>query len=243
LIVDEGHGEAKLYIGPTEDALELETFFSFWNNSNVYSFDRENLLSYLDDVGAEFLRQDKYKKVGKHYHRNLLSEIINTSPDELQVDLTVFSDSSRVYIRSIDQKKDFWGVFRRLALPLISELEIVRNETENGVEYLLYLWSSESPRIRAHTRRGTEIDSHPDHTRYIAADLKRKVWQRDKGMCRANWRLDPHLNKTTQETCDSNEHMHYDHIIPYSKGGHTTLNNLQLLCRKHNLKKSDKELY
>ena len=43
LIVDKGNGEAKLYIGPTEDALELEKFFSFWNDSNVYTFDRQNL--------------------------------------------------------------------------------------------------------------------------------------------------------------------------------------------------------
>ena len=243
LIVDKGNGEAKLYIGPTEDALELEKFFSFWNVSNVYAFDRKNLLEYLDDVADEYLRQDKYKSVGRDYHRKLVSQIINSGPHELEVNLTVFSDPKRVYIRSVDQKSDFWETFRMIALPLITEVEIVRNETDYGVEYLFYLWRSDSPRIRAHTRRGTEIHLHPDHTRYIPADLKRKVWQRDKGMCRANWRLDPRLDKASQETCDSNEHIHYDHIVPYSKGGLTTLNNLQILCRTHNLMKSDKELY
>lgn len=243
LIVDKGNGEAKLYIGATEDALELEKFFSFWDESNTYMFDRQNLLMYLDEVSDEYLRQDKYKQVSKDYHRNLIAQIINSSQEDLEIDLTVFSDAQRVYIRSKDQKKDFWESFRMIALPLISELEIVRNQTEYGVEYWFYLWRSDSPRIRAHTRRGTEVLLHPDHTRYISAELKRKVWQRDKGMCRANWTLDPRLDKVSQETCDSNVDIHYDHIKPYSKGGLTTLNNLQILCQKHNLMKSDKELY
>ncbi|MBQ2812594.1 MAG: HNH endonuclease, partial [Clostridia bacterium] len=35
------------------------------------------------------------------------------------------------------------------------------------------------------------------------------------------------------------QNMQADHIIPWSKGGHTTLDNGQMLCRMHNLKKSD----
>lgn len=36
------------------------------------------------------------------------------------------------------------------------------------------------------------------------------------------------------------EEMHGDHIIPWSKGGHTTAENCQMLCRDCNLYKSDK---
>lgn len=35
---------------------------------------------------------------------------------------------------------------------------------------------------------------------------------------------------------------HFDHIIPYAKGGTSTLENCQILCVECNLKKSDKEL-
>ena len=35
------------------------------------------------------------------------------------------------------------------------------------------------------------------------------------------------------------EDMHADHKIPWCKGGHTTLDNGQMLCREHNLEKSD----
>ena len=36
------------------------------------------------------------------------------------------------------------------------------------------------------------------------------------------------------------EEMHADHITPWSKGGHTTLDNGQMLCRDHNLAKGSK---
>lgn len=37
------------------------------------------------------------------------------------------------------------------------------------------------------------------------------------------------------------ENIHFDHIIPWSKGGETTLENLQILCAKHNLAKGNLE--
>lgn len=37
------------------------------------------------------------------------------------------------------------------------------------------------------------------------------------------------------------ENIHFDHIKPWSKGGETVLDNLQILCVKHNLAKSNLE--
>lgn len=62
-------------------------------------------------------------------------------------------------------------------------------------------------------------------TRHIPQDVKVAVWQRDGGRC---------------VQCGSDSYLEYDHIIPYSKGGASTVANLQLLCRNCNLQKRDR---
>jgi HNH endonuclease len=64
-----------------------------------------------------------------------------------------------------------------------------------------------------------------DHTRLIPTPVKLEVWKRDKGIC---------------VKCGSNNNLHFDHIIPYAKGGSSLVAaNIQLLCARHNLEKSD----
>ena len=65
-----------------------------------------------------------------------------------------------------------------------------------------------------------------DHNRMIPTSVKLEVWKRDKGQC---------------VQCGKNDNLHFDHILPYSKGG-TSLkaDNIQLLCARHNLQKHDK---
>ena len=67
-----------------------------------------------------------------------------------------------------------------------------------------------------------------DHNRMIPTSVKLTVWKRDNGRC---------------VQCGSTDNLHFDHILPYSKGG-TSLKteNIQLLCARHNLSKSDKIL-
>lgn len=62
--------------------------------------------------------------------------------------------------------------------------------------------------------------------RVIPTAVKLEVWKRDRGQC---------------VTCGATDELHFDHIIPYSRGG-TSLKaeNIQLLCARHNLAKSDK---
>jgi len=65
-----------------------------------------------------------------------------------------------------------------------------------------------------------------EHTRLIPAAVKLEVWKRDKGRC---------------VRCGSDDNLHFDHIIPYSKGGSSLVaENIQILCARHNLEKRDK---
>jgi hypothetical protein len=63
-------------------------------------------------------------------------------------------------------------------------------------------------------------------TRVIPSDIKKIVWERDKGCC---------------VLCGSSDELHFDHDLPYSKGGASiTPRNVRILCARHNLQKSDK---
>ena len=62
--------------------------------------------------------------------------------------------------------------------------------------------------------------------RVIPSHVKLAVWKRDGGKC---------------VRCGSNDELHFDHILPFSKGGTSVLeSNVQLLCARHNLQKSAK---
>ena len=61
-------------------------------------------------------------------------------------------------------------------------------------------------------------------TRIIPSWVKQAVYKRDKGKC---------------VLCGANDHLHFDHDLPYSRGGASVLvENVRLLCARHNLQKS-----
>ena len=62
--------------------------------------------------------------------------------------------------------------------------------------------------------------------RIIPTEIKLEVWKRDDGKC---------------VECGAEDELHFDHILPFSKGGTSIkAENFQLLCARHNLAKSDK---
>ena len=64
------------------------------------------------------------------------------------------------------------------------------------------------------------------HNRLIPTDVKMEVWKRDEGKC---------------VLCGSEENLHFDHVLPFSKGGTSLLAaNIQILCAIHNLQRRDK---
>ena len=64
------------------------------------------------------------------------------------------------------------------------------------------------------------------HNRIIPSQIKLEVWKRDKGKC---------------TMCGRKDNLHFDHILPFSKGGTSIkVENVQLLCARHNLVKRDR---
>ncbi|MEX0717015.1 MAG: HNH endonuclease signature motif containing protein [Planctomycetaceae bacterium] len=81
----------------------------------------------------------------------------------------------------------------------------------------------EAIRFLIRKAKGLEV-RHGTDTRYITDEIRSEIWYRDAGRC---------------VLCGATEYLEFDHIIPHSKGGATSAQNLQLLCRKCNSEKSD----
>jgi hypothetical protein len=63
-------------------------------------------------------------------------------------------------------------------------------------------------------------------SRQIPTAVKVAVWKRDQGRCL---------------TCGATDNLHFDHDVPFSKGGSSIIaDNVKLLCARHNLEKSEK---
>jgi HNH endonuclease len=73
----------------------------------------------------------------------------------------------------------------------------------------------------------TETEKERYSGRVIPRDIMLKVVRRDDYMCQACHNHVP------------DDQIEIDHVIPHSKGGPTTVDNLRLLCRACNRKKSD----
>jgi len=84
----------------------------------------------------------------------------------------------------------------------------------------------------SHTETTDKVSSTPVHKtkRDISLQLRYQILKRDNFKCCACG--------TSPAKIPSVE-LHIDHIIPWSKGGETTLENLQTLCSKCNLGKCD----
>jgi len=108
--------------------------------------------------------------------------------------------------------------------------------TYNGVFHLVDSWVEQSGQRKVFKFRLEAVESDEDfskparvdlpHRRIIPTHVKLEVWRRDGGKC---------------VQCGATDELHFDHDLPYSKGG-TSLKpeNIQLLCARHNLSKSAK---
>ena len=67
-------------------------------------------------------------------------------------------------------------------------------------------------------------------SRQVPASVKRQVWTRDGGQC---------AFAGTQGRCTERGFLEIHHIVPFADGGSTTVDNLALRCRAHNLHEAE----
>ncbi len=107
--------------------------------------------------------------------------------------------------------------------------------TYNGVFRLVDAWIEESGKRKVFRFRleltDTDVADKPnqtdlEHNRLIPSAVKQEVFKRDKGRC---------------TLCGATDNLHFDHDLPYSKGGTSIMvENVRLLCARHNLQKHDR---
>jgi len=106
----------------------------------------------------------------------------------------------------------------------------------NGVFHLIDSWQEENDNRIVYKFKLIAVEGEEDLDKPIPFDIqlrriiptkvKLEVWKRDGGRC---------------VQCGTTDDLHFDHIIPWSKGGSSnTADNIQLLCGKHNLEKHDR---
>ncbi len=107
--------------------------------------------------------------------------------------------------------------------------------TYNGVFRLVDVWIEESEKRKVFRFRleltDADVADKPnqadlEHNRLIPSAVKQEVFKRDKGRC---------------TLCGATDNLHFDHDLPYSKGGTSIMvENVRLLCARHNLQKHDR---
>jgi hypothetical protein len=106
----------------------------------------------------------------------------------------------------------------------------------NGIFHLVDSWQERNSdrnvfKFKLKAVEGEEdfsipVPTHSKTRRIIPTAVKLEVCKRDGGKC---------------AKCRATKDLHFDHIIPWSKGGSSSTSyNVQLLCGKHNLEKHDK---
>ncbi len=62
--------------------------------------------------------------------------------------------------------------------------------------------------------------------RYVPAEIRRAVWQRDGGRCT--------FVSDAGRRCEERTRLEFDHVDPVARGGRTTVDRMRLRCRAHN---------
>ncbi len=111
------------------------------------------------------------------------------------------------------------GVWSLKGIFDLLDYKVVFDNCRNVYRFILRLAEDQKINIDASTQIA-------EHTRVIPSKVKQEVWKRDSGQC---------------VLCGSKDNLHFDHELPFSKGGTSlTPKNVRLLCMKHNLQKSAK---
>ena len=138
LATDRGSGEAKLWVGQMSNAAELDSFFCF-GSDYTYSFSRENLLAYLNQLKFEYVYQkfNSYKDASLGAWNENYNQIKELSDADFAMRLYKYTDTSRYYVRA--DEDIFKRIFRKIAIPKLTNVVFIKDTDNKTVTLTLEL--------------------------------------------------------------------------------------------------------
>lgn len=128
--IGRGHGEARLYVGQ-QNSHDFNTFFDRFTGEGFFL--KNDLRKYLGDAKFEYENQEQgYRTDISSDWQKHISEL-HTLPEKITFaleDANGVEDISRYYIRSRDDI--FINYFRKIALPVITYLSVLKLEDNAG---------------------------------------------------------------------------------------------------------------
>lgn len=177
---------------------------------------------YPDGITIEYEGHDLSKKTYSHNPK------LENQPDKLPsgkpTQNGLFVQAVKSY-KDDDQKPEIVKVYEKImdgvwslkGLFDLTDYKIVHDGNRNVFRFILRLSNNQSI-------KSGSVSILLNHTRLIPSEVKKEVWKRDKGRC---------------VICGEIYNLHFDHDLPFSKGGTSlSVKNVRLLCMKHNLQKS-----
>ena len=147
------------------------------------------------------------------------------TPSQKPTQNGLFAEAARKYVEGLGPP-EFVRVYEKIKTGIWAYAGLFRLvdawwEPSGGRRVIKFrLELVQGPNLNAQTEE-------PDLTlsRVIPTAVKVEVWKRDKGRC---------------VKCGRKDNLHFDHVLPFSKGGSSLVaDNIQLLCARHNIAKRD----
>lgn len=195
------------------------------------------LLSHKFPYGSfEEVLREGLKLIRQKYERSLVRQdtgvraanVVSPTAQETQVVFGVQLD-----LESTPQASGFPLTSLAENRSTIVPVESITGESSDSSSASMLVVSKPESEPRSENRFPGEPSHIGKKKRYIPRSIKREVWARSGGTC-------THQG-TDGTSCQSRWQLEFEHIIPVAKGGKSTIDNITLLCNRHNLWRAKQE--
>lgn len=203
----------------------------------------EELLADVKNIantyGLTTMSQDIYVQYGKFHPTTLIRrfgswfkvlELCDLKPSRSRINIPneeLFANIEQIWL-TLGRQPKYSDIQKPLSLFSVGTYEQRFGSWYNALDAFVIYMSEEESVIKPNVRINKDGIKHTTK-REPSARLKVQVLMRDGNRCRL----------CGVECNDGLHNIHFDHIVPWSKGGETTLENLQVLCSDCNLAKGN----